>query len=398
METRKHRSRWALALGVAATVACGWDLPTRASGPAAGDLLRIYHIDIGQGDATVIVGPGEPDERKVMVVDSGDPLNSSDFDGGLRMLQALEKLGITHLDYVLLTHYDYDHIGGLVRGLGKEHSTLLGMDSAPGRAGVDDDGDGKSDWLDAKKSRPDPEEFGRGDDLVNSETQYIDRGTANADASAATKRYFTYAPFGQRYKVFRAERLGRTFQLGNDATATVVCGNGFVWGKAEPIPKADSENERSVGVVVTFKEFDYLICGDLIGQAAGAENANLEEPLADALLARDYKVEVIHVNHHGASNATRAEYVAKLKPTVGVISAGNGNSFKHPTIPTLRTLFDHGVAVFQTEFGINHQVGDRKSQVAEGHILLETDGAEFTLKNWGNLSDVEFERTFQVRQ
>lgn len=66
------------------------------------DKLEIHFLDVGQGDATLIL-QGE----HAMLVDGGDNLHSWQVVG------YLEYLGVSRLDYVIATHPDADHIGGL---------------------------------------------------------------------------------------------------------------------------------------------------------------------------------------------------------------------------------------------------------------------------------------------
>ena len=66
------------------------------------DSLEIHYMDVGQGDATYI-RCGD----KTMLIDSGD--NSQ----GMNVRTYLEKQGVKHIDYVIGTHPDSDHIGGL---------------------------------------------------------------------------------------------------------------------------------------------------------------------------------------------------------------------------------------------------------------------------------------------
>lgn len=359
--------------------------------------LRIYHVDIGQGDATVIVGPGAPGERKVMVFDSGDPMHAK-LDGGLRMIQALRDIGVARVDYIVVSHYDYDHIGGLARGkTGKEHSVLLGEDSAPGAKGVDEDGDGRIDWSDGEGKIPDREEMGSGDDFYSPDTLFIDRGSSVEDPTATTRRYWDYLNPARRYRVVRRSQMGRQFSLGPGAAAMVVCGNGFVLGHPKRVDDAESENERSVGLLVTYGKFDYLICGDLIGQKFGAEDARLEAVLGTNLVARGHSVELLHVNHHGAANATETSFIQAIRPSVAVISAGK-TDYRHPAEDTLNTLFEAGARVYQTEEAERSSTPNGTSTVLGGHILAESDGQQFSIRNWGSLGSRVVNDAYPVRQ
>lgn len=64
--------------------------------------LQVHFIDVGQGDATLLV-QGED----AMLIDGGDNLQ------GWQVVDYLKYLGVEHLDYVIGTHPDADHIGGL---------------------------------------------------------------------------------------------------------------------------------------------------------------------------------------------------------------------------------------------------------------------------------------------
>lgn len=63
---------------------------------------EIHFIDVGQGDAILI-----KDGQKSVLVDSG-PENASDT-----LINYLKNEGITKIDYLVATHPDSDHIGGM---------------------------------------------------------------------------------------------------------------------------------------------------------------------------------------------------------------------------------------------------------------------------------------------
>ena len=67
-----------------------------------GSTLEMHFIDVGQGDSTLITCDGES-----MLIDAGKN------DQGTEIQSYLESKGITELKYVIGTHPDSDHIGGL---------------------------------------------------------------------------------------------------------------------------------------------------------------------------------------------------------------------------------------------------------------------------------------------
>ena len=66
--------------------------------------LEVHIIDVGQGDAHLIITPCE----RVIKVDGGDNNTRQD------VVDYLNNLGIEHIDIVVVTHPHADHIGGLI--------------------------------------------------------------------------------------------------------------------------------------------------------------------------------------------------------------------------------------------------------------------------------------------
>lgn len=70
--------------------------------------LRIFFIDVGQGDSTLIITP----DKKTVLVDGG---GSDSFDVGEKvLLPYLLDRRILKIDYVLISHFDTDHCGGIL--------------------------------------------------------------------------------------------------------------------------------------------------------------------------------------------------------------------------------------------------------------------------------------------
>jgi len=73
----------------------------------AQDTVSIYFLDVGQGDASIII---TPDDRVVMI-DSGT-------DESL-ILRYLQNLGVSHIDLLIATHAHADHITGMDKIIAK---------------------------------------------------------------------------------------------------------------------------------------------------------------------------------------------------------------------------------------------------------------------------------------
>ncbi len=68
--------------------------------------LKIYFIDVGQGDSTLIITP----DKKTILIDSG---GNEKYDVGRNvLLPYLLDRGITKLDYIMVSHFDTDHCKG----------------------------------------------------------------------------------------------------------------------------------------------------------------------------------------------------------------------------------------------------------------------------------------------
>jgi competence protein ComEC len=68
--------------------------------------FEVYFFDVGDGDSILLRSPS----GKAILIDAGPAFES--WDASWRILPALKNLGIGHLDALILTHAETDHIGG----------------------------------------------------------------------------------------------------------------------------------------------------------------------------------------------------------------------------------------------------------------------------------------------
>lgn len=71
--------------------------------PVPTDSLSVQYIDVGQGNAVLL-----QTKEQAMIIDGGDRSHSS------KVVSYLKKHNVETLDYVIATHYDADHLSGLV--------------------------------------------------------------------------------------------------------------------------------------------------------------------------------------------------------------------------------------------------------------------------------------------
>ena len=73
--------------------------------------LKIYFVDVGQGDSTFIVTP----KNETILIDGGGSLGT-DFDvGESTLLPYILDRGYKKIDLMFVSHFDQDHIGGLFK-------------------------------------------------------------------------------------------------------------------------------------------------------------------------------------------------------------------------------------------------------------------------------------------
>jgi competence protein ComEC len=257
--------------------------------------LRVRFLDVGQGDATLVTGP----DGSALLIDGGNR------DAGAYVEAALQQATAGRLDAVAITHTDADHLGGVVH-------VLRGADGVAGS----------------------------GDDVVPA-TRWIGHDDGLCDSQLCDE-------FRALRARFQAPLVDDTLDLGG-ATVRVLGRDGDFGGGA--VAGADSENERSLALLVTFAERRVFIAGDLTGGGLG--DVDVE---ADAARKAGV-VDVLHVNHHGSATSSSEGFLRALQPRVVVVSVGTDNAFCHPAAAVVDRLAALGAPVWATGEGMAAEAG-----------------------------------------
>jgi len=242
--------------------------------------LDIYFIDVEGGQSTLIVTP----TGQSLLIDTG----FAGFDGrdSGRIIEAARTAGITRIDYLLITHFHWDHDGGVVE-LARQ---------MPIRTFID---------------------YG---DLDRSS-----EATSVAGWPTTVERYNAYLPVratGAHLSPRPGDRLPLsgvdvTFVSASGATlARHLPGAGHVNTACEPPappPSDPFENPRSIGIVLRFGQFRFLDVGDLSGT-----------PLFALLCPRNLigQVDLYLIPHHGARDVSYPATFAGLRPRVAIVNNG----------------------------------------------------------------------------
>jgi competence protein ComEC len=257
------------------------------------DALRVHFLDIGQGDATLVVAPtGES-----LLIDGG-PRDSADV-----VRNAIDEFAGGTLDAVVLSHTDADHLGGVVE-------VLRGEDHVAGTQ----------------------------DDLVPAQRySYVDDGSCDS-LLCGTARNMRAWPF-------TVASVGDEISLG-DVKAEIVAADGDVGGGR--LQNIDADNERSVVVRLEFAGKSVLVTGDLTGGGLG--DVDLELPLS----AQIGHVDVLRLSHHGSATSSHIAALQGFSPRAVVVSVGTDNAYCHPAVETTEALAELGARVFATGAGMVH--------------------------------------------
>lgn len=75
-------------------------------------MFRVIALPANEGDSLLVTWGAHPAELHHMLIDGGST------GSGKRVADAIKRLGITHLDVLVVTHIDSDHIKGVIEAVG----------------------------------------------------------------------------------------------------------------------------------------------------------------------------------------------------------------------------------------------------------------------------------------
>ena len=282
--------------------------------------LKISMLNVGKSDS-ILIQTG----KQTILIDTGSTKTHE------LLIKDLEKLSVTKIDKLIITHAHSDHIGGARILIAPSEEELTAF--------------------------PYLEKISVG--------EIYDNGIA-----AGSKVYSGYLKaLKTTGRTAHTLKTGETLDFGNGVKFKVLFPTeefvNFV--NNNKIASDDKEHNLNNGSIVgklTYKNFSMMFTGD-------CERATEAKILANND-AKDLKCDVIKVPHHGSSTSSTKNFVMTVNPSYALISSGhreeNGVLYGHPYLKPLKTYLAAGV--------------DKKNILCtrfNGIITVVSDGKNFTV-------------------
>ena len=268
--------------------------------------LSVHFIDVGQGDSIAIRFP----DGKTMLVDAGPTASKSNLVEYLTT--KFFKTNENTFDYVLLTHSDSDHCGGMPTVC---ENFVINKIYRPYLYCVKDDIDETNGNASGKNCK---------DTKIYYDTIKAFKNEIGSNGETAEMIWTDLDTVNSIYKI-QGENYHIDFYAPTQKYITTTVGT--------------VANDFSPIMVLCYNNKKIMLTGD--ASITSEQNAMNRAELPD--------VDILKVGHHGSKTSSGQEFLNKVKPEIAVISVGKGNSYKHPTTEALNRLTSVGAMIYRTD-------------------------------------------------
>ena len=273
--------------------------------------LSVHFIDVGQGDAIAIKFP----DNKTMLVDAGTSKSSNDLIHYLKNDFFNNKSLI--FDYLLLTHSDADHCGGMVKVcnefiINRIYRPYMYSKYTKNNQVVFDETNGVS----------------TNKNICDTATYYNTimafKSEINANGEKAEIVWTDLDTVNSTYKI---EGVNYSIDFYAPTQKYITTSAGTVANDFSPI------------MVLNYNNKKIMLTGDASTTSENYAMAKVTLP----------QVDLLKVGHHGSATSSGQEFLNQIKPKYAVISVGANNNYNHPTEEALNRLLGIGALIYRTD-------------------------------------------------
>ena len=289
--------------------------------------LNVHFLDVGQADSCIIELP----DGKNMLIDAGENKTESKktiIDYVEKNIKGTDGKTIEYFDYVILTHPDSDHCGGMAAVL-KEYPAKVFY-----RPNVYADREG---------------------DFTDPELSIKELGKNNIKDTAA---YYNAIRAGYNPdKINDVETVGHVFDPFNDDISLIkpdslkeTDPNYYTFTFYAPLGKTYKDwNDYSPVMILDYHGKRFMLSGDAEKECEKGfvEKAATKEGKY-SIFDDDFTVNVFKLGHHGSRTSSSEAFIdvmttkSSRKDVLAIISCGAGNSYGHPHKDVLDRLESMG--------------------------------------------------------
>lgn len=253
--------------------------------------LQISMLDVGQGECIFLKTPA----NETVLIDGGS--TSTKHIADYTILPALKYYGTDHLDYVIITHTDEDHISGIRELLEEEYpvKNIILPDTLAMR------------FPEQKTEKREVQEKDR--ESKKNILEVIKKSNANVLKIS-------------KGDIIKLDRI------------SLSC--------LHPVKGWDDEDVNSGSIVfaLSYEKFTMLFTGDLPGEQEALFMKEVPSP-----------VSILKTAHHGSKNSTTDLFLKMVHPQKAILSAGKNNLYGHPHKETIKRLQKNGADIYGTLWG-----------------------------------------------
>ena len=231
--------------------------------------FTVSFIDVGQGDSCLI----QTSSNKVVLIDGGG-LENYDIGENVLLPYLLNKR-IWKIDYIIISHFDFDHVGGLLTVLNEI----------------------------------------RVDNVIISK---------QVEESSNLKKFKEIVK-DKQIKVWVVGK-GDRVRIDNEIYFDIL------WPNNTHLVSENGLNNNSIVCKLNYRDFSMLFTGDIEEKAERQMLSEYKDNL------EIFNSTVLKVAHHGSKSSSTSEFLEVVKPNISLIGVGEDNKFGHPNDEVIKRL------------------------------------------------------------